>query len=250
MANASAREILMNLNNLPSGTWPEMLGRMLSELKLKLFLTVALNLWFYVPYCLLQRHRLFPPTQMSPSFLDRLIPFSDQAVWAYLSLFLLMPIGPFLMCRRDQLVRYGLGIFLIAAVSYLVFIFWPTWCPRPEVQGTTVAYRVLVSLDNPLHAFPSLHAAFAVFSALCAAQVLREVGIHPLWRAAVGCWALLILLATLFTKQHMLADIVAGSAVGFGVYFCLFSQRIARLKTKTFTQSINGNKMRPSSTTL
>jgi membrane-associated phospholipid phosphatase len=240
----------MKANNSPSVTWPEIAGRLQSELKLKLFLTVVLNLWFYVPYGFLQRHHFLVPAQVPATFIDRLIPFSDRAVWVYLSLFLLMPIGPFLMRSRVQLVRYGWGIFLIGAAAYLVFIVWPTACPRPNPGGTLSAYRLLTTFDSPLHAFPSLHAAFGVFSGLCAARVFRELRTPPRWRIAVGFWTLLILLATLVTKQHMLVDMIAGSALGFGAYRCVFSERTDGLKTKLFPQTVNGNKMRPESTTL
>jgi membrane-associated phospholipid phosphatase len=227
-----------------------MVGHMQSELKLKLFLALMLNLWFYIPYCFLQRHRFFSPTEMPPTAFDRLIPFSDKAVWVYCSIFLLMPIGPLLMSRRAELLRYGFGIFLLGSVAYLVFIFWPTWCPRPNAGKTVAAYRMLTAVDKPLNAFPSLHAAFAVFSALCAARQFRQLARHPLWRIVLGFWTLLILLGTLMTKQHMLADIVAGSGLGFAVYICLFGQSNPDLKTKMSLQAVTRNKMRPNSTFL
>jgi len=198
--------------------------RLRSELKLKLILTVVLNLWVGVPYYCLQRHHFFPPTAMPASFCDRLIPFSEKAVWMYLSVYLLMPIGPFLMVKRQQIVRYACGIMLIGALADLVFIFRPTWCPRPAASGTVAVYRMLTAVDNPFHSFPSLHAAFAVFSALCAGQVLRELRSNVSWRIALWLWTCLILFATLATKQHMMADIVGGSVLAFGVYICVFSQ--------------------------
>lgn len=224
--------------------------RLASELRLKLLLTLLLNLWFYLPYSFLQRFPLFAPTQIPSTPIDLWLPFSDRAVWVYLSLFLLMPIGPLLMCRRAQLIRYGWGIFLIATVSYLVFIVWPTWCPRPNPADTIIAYRLLTALDTPLHAFPSLHAAFAVFSALCATLVLGELRVRFWWRIGVAAWTLLILLATLLTKQHRLADILGGSALGFSVYCSLFSNWIHNLKMKLSPQTVRGNEMRPTSTIL
>src|SRR5438128_691510 len=101
------------MHNSNSTTWPEVVDRLRSQFPLKVGLTVLLNLWFYIPYGFLQRHRIFSLTEISPTAFDQLIPFSDQAVWIYFSLFLLMPIGPLLMCHRAQLLRYGLGIFLI-----------------------------------------------------------------------------------------------------------------------------------------
>lgn len=161
---------------------------------------------------------------MPESFCDRVIPFSGKAVWIYMSVYLLMPIGPFLMTRRRQIIRYAAGLMLIGALADLVFIVRPTWCPRPGVSGTSAAYQMLIAVDNPFNAFPSLHAAFAVYSALCAGLVLRELRSHALWRSALWLWAFLILFATLATKQHMMADIVAGSVLAVVVYVCVFDQ--------------------------
>jgi len=214
-----------NTNAFPPNA---LFGRLRSELKLKLILLLALNLWIWVPYQLLQSHQFFNATEMTQGFLDRLIPFSDRAVWLYLSIYLLMPIGPFLMQKREQIVRYALGIVCIGAIADFVFVFWPTSCPRPEIEGTIPLYRMLIAVDNPYHACPSLHAAFAVYSALCSGQVLRVLP----WRCGLWFWALAILWATLATKQHMAIDIAAGGLLGFGVYICVYNQWNPRLKTK------------------
>jgi membrane-associated phospholipid phosphatase len=226
------------LNKPTAITGSTIVGRLLSELGLKLVLMLALNLWVYVPYCFLQRHSFFQPTMLPASFLDRLIPFSDKAVWIYLSIYLLMPIGPFLMANRRQITRYALGVVLISILADLVFLFWPTLCPRPGAGSTIAAYRTLVSLDYPLHALPSLHAAFAVFSALCAGQVFRELGTPALWRSAVWVWALFILFATLLTKQHVIVDVAAGSVLAFGVYFFVFYQWNSKPKATEPFQSV------------
>jgi membrane-associated phospholipid phosphatase len=211
------------LNNVKNNNSLTILGRLQSELAIKFILLVVLNLLVYVPYLFLQRHRFFPVTNMPLSFFDRVIPFSDKAVWPYLSIYLLMPVGPFLMANRRQIFRYAAGIVIISFLADTFFLFWPTACPRPDVAGTNAIYRTLVLIDNPFHAFPSLHAAFAVYSACCASLVLRELRVPWSWRVGVWLWALLILFATLATKQHVVADIAAGSALAFGAYRCAFN---------------------------
>jgi membrane-associated phospholipid phosphatase len=211
------------LNNADSNSRLSIVGRLQSELPLKFVLVVALNLLVYAPYLFLQRHHFFPATHMSPGFFDRRIAFSDKAVWLYLSIDLLLPVGPFLMANRRQIYRYAAGIVIISFLADTIFLFWPTVCPRPDVTGANAIYRAVVSMDNPFHAFPSLHAAFAVYSACVAASVLRELQVRWYWRVGVWLWALLILFATLATKQHVVADMVAGSALAFGAYHCAFN---------------------------
>lgn len=201
------------------------LDRLKSKLWLKLALTIALNLWVYVPYHFLQHHAFFPVIIMPASYLDRLIPFSEYAVWAYLSIYLLMPVGPFLMHDKRQIVNYAWGIIVLGFLADIVFFIWPTSCPRPLITSENPVYHFLTQIDMPRHALPSLHAAFAVYSALCAELVLREFGRHPFLRVGIWLWTLTILYATLATKQHVMADILAGSAMALGTYICVFRSR-------------------------
>ena len=211
---------------------------------LKLVLLLLLNLIVFAPYHFFQHHQFFPTTVVQPSFIDRLLPFLDWSVVAYLSIYLLMPIGPFLMKRREEIVCYSIGVVSLGIVADLVFLFWPTVCARPDAPGANPIYRALVQFDRPYHAFPSLHAAFAIYSALCGMRVFGEMGIRNLVRAVFSIWALVILIATLTTRQHVFIDIVAGSFLGFAAYFAVFKWRLAMAvapgSRSLTTQTING----------
>ena len=214
----------MRPNSTETVTVQLIAARLKSEWAVKLILLIVLNLWVYVPYLFLQHHHLFTATTMPLSFCDRLIPFCSQTVWIYLSIYFLMPIGPFLMDKREQILRYAIGIVSISVIADVVFLFWPTSCPRPDATGTNAVYQTLIGIDNPFHAFPSLHAAFAVYSARCGGMVMRELSESRLWQCGLWLWAFLILLATLTTKQHVIADILAGGVLGFGIYSVAFNE--------------------------
>ncbi len=221
--------------------------RLKSEWVVKLILLVVLNLLVYVRYLFLQRHHFFPTTTMPTNFCDRLIPFSAQTVWIYLSIYLLMPIGPFLLDQRQQIFRYAIGILSLSLIADVIFLFWPTSCLRPDATGTNAVYQSLIGIDNPFHAFPSLHAAFAVYSARCGTMVMGEVSESRFWQRGLWLWAFLILLATLTTKQHVIADILAGSALGFVVFSCAFNQWRPNLEQKSPLQSVTTNLTQPNS---
>ena len=195
-------------------------------------LTVVLNLIVFVPYHYLQQHQFFPTTVMPMSVVDRLIPFVDWTVVIYLSVYLLMPIGPFLMNDRKQIFRYSAGVILMGVMADVAFLFWPTVCLRPAVESTNPIYQSLISIDTPFHAFPSLHAAFAVYSALCGILVFTEMNRHWMWQVGFWFWTLAILLATLTTRQHVLVDLVGGSILAVGAYFIVFRERTSFKDTK------------------
>ena len=240
-ANESRMGNLMTMNSARTITGRSIIDRVRSQWFLKLILLLVLNVSIYGPYLFLQHHHFFPPTTMQLSPFDKWIPFWPWTVWLYLSIDLLMPIGPFLMTKRAQLLRYALGILLIGITADVVFLFWPTICPRPDEIGTDSLYRVLISIDNPFHAFPSLHAAFAFYSVLCGGLMFREMGRAWTWSAGLWLWAVLILLATLTTKQHVVLDLIAGSALGFVIYFCVFNERKSRLIKESSVPSVTTN---------
>jgi membrane-associated phospholipid phosphatase len=205
---------------------------------LKLALALGLNLFAFVPYFWLQRHIFFPVTVMNKSALDVWLGFYPQAVWLYLSLFLLMPVAPMQMEKTQQLRRYALGVVAISLAADLVFFFWPTAVVRPGDAAASMIYRSLASLDLPLNAFPSLHAAMAVFSACCCEQIFSQVRYSRLCRIAVWIWALAIIGAMLSTKQHVAVDALGGIVLGLTSYYWAFRylplrRREIRFKTGT-----------------
>jgi membrane-associated phospholipid phosphatase len=200
--------------------------RLGAQLPFKLLLVLLLYPAVYGPYQFLQRHHFFPPTELLPGLVDSRIPFDDRFTWIYLSIYLLMPIGPVLMNTRRQLFPYAAGIILITVLADVVFLFHPTLCPRPNSIEAGPLYRLLIKIDNPFHGFPSLHAAFAIYSGFCAAKLLRMFDRSVYLIAIVWIWVTLILYSTLATKQHTFVDIAAGSALGMTAYFTVFYARL------------------------
>ena len=72
----------------------------------------------------------------------------------------------------------------------------------------------ITTVDGPLNAFPSLHVGTLVYSLY---WVMRLFGrtIRPLVAIGLLVWALLILFATLATKQHYAVDLLAGGLMGW-----------------------------------
>ncbi|HWB61796.1 MAG TPA: phosphatase PAP2 family protein [Chthoniobacteraceae bacterium] len=197
-------------------------GRLRALWPLKLALTIALYPLLYAPYLFLQQHHYFPATTLQAGKWELLIPFQPQAVWIYFSNFLLMGVGPYLMNQRGQILRYVGGLLLITFVANVIFLFWPTVNVRPDPAGANTVYRLLIVTDKPYHSFPSLHAAFAVYSALSGGLAVRDFAASRAWRAVLWIWALLVLYSTIATRQHVLVDIAAGSVLAFAGYACAF----------------------------
>jgi hypothetical protein len=197
----------------------EMARRIRSNLGFKLVLGLVLTVGVWGLYMLLQRHPVFPVTTMQPGGLDQMIPFAPGTVYLYESIWFLVPIAPWLMLSRTDLLRYTAGLGLISLVAFSVFVLFPTASPRPHaVHDVNALYRALVQVDNELNAFPSLHAAFAIFHAACCQAVFDRADRHRPIRLIIWLWATGIVASTLLTKQHVVIDAVAGTALGLGGY--------------------------------
>jgi membrane-associated phospholipid phosphatase len=181
----------------------------------KLLLTVAVSWLFWTGYSLLARHARFALWTPPPLWPDTTIPFQPEPwAWIYLSQFVLAGVLPWMIDSREILRRYLAGVTLMSGVSFAVFLFVPVASPRiVDVSELRGAMRWIVVLDGPMNAFPSLHAAFLVFLAGMAARMFRAS--LRTWIVLAGAgWGAAILYATIATRQHYAADLIAGGVVG------------------------------------
>ena len=201
----------------------EIVLRLRSNWRYKITLSVALTFLIWTAYLLLQRHPFFQVTMLQPAGLDRMIPFVPGAVYLYESIWLLMPVAPWLMKSKAELNGYTKGLMAVSLTGFVIFFFHPTSCPRPnEVYDVNFLYGALIQVDRESNAFPSLHSALAVFHGACCQAVFSAWPWHRRIRWFVWAWVLGIIVSTLLTKQHMFVDAVAGAAAGFVGYlvFC------------------------------
>jgi membrane-associated phospholipid phosphatase len=150
--------------------------------------------------------------------LDRLVPL--QPIWTlvYAPLYLFLIMLPVFVVRQQEQIRRTVSAYLLIWITaFVVFLAYPTMASRPlKVIGDGFAMwslRLLYSLDPPYNCFPSLHVAHSFVSALTCYRVHRGVGI------AAGIAASLIGISTLFTRQHYIADVVAGTFLAVAAYF-------------------------------
>jgi membrane-associated phospholipid phosphatase len=157
------------------------------------------------------------PTYVPEVALDRAVSLQPGWMLVYGSLYIFVVILPVLVVGQAELFHRGMKAYLtVMLVSYTGFLLYPTLAPRPaEVLGdgfSAWSLRLAYSLDPPHGCFPSLHVAYAFVSALTCYRVHRGVGI------GAGLWATLIAVSTLYTKQHYVVDVIAGTLAAYVAY--------------------------------
>lgn len=156
--------------------------------------------------------------------------FALEPAWSlvYGSLFL-AAILPAFVIHRQELLRRTIHAYLAAWIfSFAVFIAYPTAAPaHAKAAGPGFldwALRTIWGSDVPFNCFPSLHVAQCFLAAFACGRVHRGVG------GVAVAWATLVAISTLYTKQHYVADVIAGVLVACAGY-AIFLRDYAREST-------------------
>jgi membrane-associated phospholipid phosphatase len=193
----------------------EVKERLQREVRLKLAGISIFAGIFFAGYFLTLKFPLFLVTQMPYTALDRAIPFQAHSFWLYASLWVYVVLPPILMRERSGLIFYGAAASVVAVVGLVIFFFWPTAVPNPDIDWNRYPSLLwLKSVDASDNACPSLHAAFALFSAIWLHRILRQIGAPDPLKLLNGFWCAAILWSALALKQHVAVDILAGAALG------------------------------------
>jgi membrane-associated phospholipid phosphatase len=149
---------------------------------------------------------------------DEIIPFEPGWVWVYLIPYLIGPLLVGLLSRATFLwfVRRGLAV---VAVSLVVFIVYPTQTKVREKAElgdglTALLYQNMVQIDEPpANAAPSLHVSLTCLLALA---LIRD---FPRWWPLTLSGTIVVWLATLFTRQHHILDVLTGAFLAVLIAF-------------------------------
>ncbi len=190
---------------------------------------------FFVAYFAVLSHPRFPVTVVPELALDRAIPFSPGWVLPYFSLWVYVSLYPSLLTERRELVHYAVAAIGLSIAGLAIFFFWPTVIAQPAIDWTqypSVAF--LKTVDAAGNVCPSLHVAFAAFTACALQRLLIETGVARACRWLSLLWACAIIYSTLAIKQHVTLDVAAGLALGLGVG--AVHSRSLRRSTSKFVQ--------------
>lgn len=148
--------------------------------------------------------------------IDELIPVVPALVVPYVSLrpFIYVS-GVLLLLFRVRIYRSAqLSLALAFLVSYVFYLYLQTYVDRPQLTGDDLFTRMIREVyasDQPYNDFPSLHVALSTVLAIHWWRVSPRLG-RP-----IAAWVALIVVSTVFVKQHYVPDIAGGLLVAVAV---------------------------------
>lgn len=150
--------------------------------------------------------------------LDSMIPVVKIFVIPYISLnfYVYATLIFFMLFRSEYFKSAAFSMITLFIISYLFYFFFQSYVDRPQIQGNdwlSGLVRGVYATDNPYNDFPSLHTSISTIIAFHWWKLDKRAGI------ACSLWTALIILSTLFIKQHYIADAAAGIALSLSASY-------------------------------
>lgn len=170
------------------------------------------------------------------SWVDYYIPFCEWFIIPYLLWFTYIAATVAYLFFYNQLEFHRFMCFLCIGMSVFLIIsaIYPTaqnLRPTLSMQGSilTDMVRCLYQIDTPTNVFPSIHVfnSIGAYIAVCRVTIPQK---HAPLRFGCLSLSILIILSTMFLKQHSLIDVVGGTGLALFCYYLIYCREATESK--------------------
>lgn len=185
---------------------------------------VFLYVFIYMPWFTYLEKRTNVQYTMVHSPLDSYIPFVEYFVVPYLLWFVFIAATGLYFFFAEKQSFYRMAAFTITGMT--LFLIICTFFPNGQnLRPHTFAHdnvfvdmvKIIYSMDTPTNVLPSLHVFNSLGAAIAIAHSSR-LRKHRLVRYGAYLLASLIILSTVFLKQHSVTDVFAAFAMALLIY--------------------------------
>lgn len=205
---------------------------------------------FYLMCFSYLENRTIPAYNVVHTVFDDMIPFCEFFIVPYLLWFpyMIFAVIYFIFFNKNKHEYYQLifnlmmGMTLFLIVSYLypnIQHLRPSEFPRDNVF--TDAVRMLYATDTPTNILPSIHVfnSLAIHMSLTNCESLRE---HRSIRYGSLILTILIIMSTMFLKQHSVIDVCMGATLALFGYIIFYPERNTEKNSRTILGQIKTNR--------
>lgn len=147
--------------------------------------------------------------------IDILIPFTKSFIIPYVIWYPFIFLVLVYLCLKNNKVYYK-TLFCVSIgfiVSYMIFYFFQTTVARPTLADDDILTNIVEIVyknDKPYNCFPSLHVLTTYF----VMKGISEVESNKKITLPVNITGILIILSTMFIKQHVIMDAIFAIVLG------------------------------------
>lgn len=147
---------------------------------------------------------------------DRVIPFVKEFIIPYILWYPFVLVCLLYLYIKDRRVYFRtlFSINLGMIISFIIYFLFQTHVPRPTLEGDGLLIRLVSMIyngDNPYNCFPSIHVleSYLMIKGIHACRNKSRLAV-----ISTDIMAILIILATVFVKQHVILDVLGGIYLG------------------------------------
>ena len=183
-------------------------------LKVPVFLTLSQVIIYFITKLFLNNEFVLN------NLLDDQIPFVPYFIYFYISWYILLFLVPMIYMKYDKktLKKYTYTNFISVLVCGIIFIIFPTTINRPNIEVTSITtwlVNTIYYFDTPaVNCLPSIHSLICFIFILCNIRA----NIKTSYKCIIDILSVLIILSTLFIKQHVIYDVLSAFIVSSITY--------------------------------
>ena len=157
--------------------------------------------------------------------IDDKIPAIWSFIWFYNIWYPFQIIVLFLLFKQDKktFIRVTLALAISLIISHIIYFIYPTIVDRPLIETYDnitmwLVYITFLADTPPVNCLPSVH------SLICFLVIFATISNKNLklrWKYLIYFVNMMIVLATLFVRQHVLIDPIASLILAIGTYYIL-----------------------------
>lgn len=176
------------------------------------------------------------------SYLDNKIPFISQFVWIYIFWYTMLFWVPYYVYNKnkDAFYKYTVTFIITTLIAGVIFVSFPNTVVRANIIDNDLSnqlVKIIYALDDPgINCLPSIH---CLYSFLFIFAIIDTKCNSPKWmKVLIITLSILVVLSTLFIKQHVLYDAIAAFAIGFVIWMIVDKYKLYKkinLLDKTIT---------------
>ena len=173
--------------------------------------------------------------------LDDKIPFIKEFIYIYMIWYPFLIFNYYIIYKsnKEKYIKLVLATITSLIMLYIFFILYPSKVIRPDINSyndlTTFILYIVYKVDSPTNCFPSGHCllCFTLIYSLLDNQTISNKLKMPALIINI-----LIIMSTLFVKQHVILDVISAFALAtinyyFTVNLKFFNQIKKKMKSHT-----------------
>ncbi|MEH7331952.1 phosphatase PAP2 family protein [Neobacillus drentensis] len=169
--------------------------------------------------------------------LDHAIPFVSIFIIPYILWYGYIFCYLVYFCFKDTKVYLKTLILIVVAefICFIIYFFFQTTVPRPSLEGNdllTSMVQWIYKKDRPYNCFPSIH-VLTTFAVMLASLHIKNK--HLINNLCIHITGGLIIISTLFVKQHVIFDMIGSMYLVSFLFGISFERLYLRVPNKSET---------------